>query len=214
MSDQPYYLLESAISEEERLMLLDYFDETRQTDDPRHGYTYSGLREIVEYAKGEVEASGLDPRIQSLARIVDKSSEYFTSTFEMDNVFEYKRGFLNSMEGGAELGEHSDDDDLYEGRRKSEKHYSGLLFLSDEYEGGELTFPEFGVKIKPNSGDLILFRGKHKHGVRPVTSGIRVNYVIFFKDYDPNEEVLIQEFHPSTYDTGHGAGTHTSQESI
>jgi predicted 2-oxoglutarate/Fe(II)-dependent dioxygenase YbiX len=59
----------------------------------------------------------------------------------------------------------------------------------------------------PPARSLILFEGKNYHGVNAVISGKRINYVLFFKDYDPDDEVIISEFDPHTYDTVNGLGT-------
>lgn len=50
------------------------------------------------------------------------------------------------------------------------------LYLTDDFEGGELYFPSRDVKIKPKAGQLILFPGGHEysHGVAPITAGQRI----------------------------------------
>ena len=60
---------------------------------------------------------------------------------------------------------------------------SGLLYLNDDYLGGELVFPEQGLSIKAKSGSLIFFEGDYKkpHGVNEVTSGTRYNLVTFYE---------------------------------
>jgi hypothetical protein len=60
---------------------------------------------------------------------------------------------------------------------------SGLLYLNDDYEGGELVFPEQGLSIKAEAGSLIFFEGDYKkpHGVNQVISGTRYNLVTFYE---------------------------------
>jgi|688.fasta_scaffold23176_7 predicted 2-oxoglutarate/Fe(II)-dependent dioxygenase YbiX len=60
--------------------------------------------------------------------------------------------------------------------------YAALVYLNDDYEGGEIYFPEYDVEIKPNKGDLIFFPGTHyyMHGVREVLSGHRLALMSFF----------------------------------
>jgi len=52
---------------------------------------------------------------------------------------------------------------------------SVLAYPNDSYTGGEITFPEYGIVVKPVAGDLIMFpgNGAYKHTVEVVTSGIR-----------------------------------------
>lgn len=60
--------------------------------------------------------------------------------------------------------------------------YAALVYLNDDYEGGEIYFPEYGIDIKPKAGDLIFFPGTsmYTHGVREVTSGLRYTLMSFF----------------------------------
>jgi hypothetical protein len=57
---------------------------------------------------------------------------------------------------------------------------AGLFYLNDDYEGGELYFPNQGIEFKPKPGAAYFFPGdlNYVHGVREIKSGIR--YVIPF----------------------------------
>ena len=48
-----------------------------------------------------------------------------------------------------------------------------LYYLNNDFEGGEIFFPNDDIKIKPTAGNLLVFDSKIKHGVTKVTSGIR-----------------------------------------
>ena len=52
---------------------------------------------------------------------------------------------------------------------------SSLFYLNDDYEGGEIEFPSFDIKYKPEAGDLIMFPSSYayRHKVNSVLSGIR-----------------------------------------
>jgi hypothetical protein len=51
--------------------------------------------------------------------------------------------------------------------------WASILYLNDDFAGGELYFPETGESYRPISGSLIYFEGYLWHGVRKVTCGIR-----------------------------------------
>lgn len=201
-----YHLIENAISAEEQSDILRFFEANKEPD-PREGWEFCPLKELNKHLFNLISFNDVQPEVQSLVKIVEYSKKYFLDNYQMNHVFEYKRGFMGSMQSGASLGVHSDNDDLYGGRRQNEKHYSGLLFLTDDYVGGELIFPEFKIALTPPARSLLLFDGKNRHGVNTVISGRRINYVLFFKDYNPSDEVIITEFDAYTYDTRHGAGT-------
>mgnify|MGYP000379967471 FL=1 len=54
-------------------------------------------------------------------------------------------------------------------------NYSSVFYLNDDYDGGELFFPEFDLTIKPKLGDLITFptNSMYMHAVKEVKSGTR-----------------------------------------
>jgi hypothetical protein len=108
-------------------------------------------------------------------------SEYAQKELVMKSIF------YGVMRTGSSNGLHMDNYfEDYKGRpiykEASEEDYSGLLYLNDEYTGGELEFPKQGLKLKPKPGTLILFRGDETkpHQVLPVLSGNRANIVMFF----------------------------------
>lgn len=64
----------------------------------------------------------------------------------------------------------------------SNRHYSALIYLNNDFMGGEIFFPnqDFTPVIAP--GMLVNFTGtlKHLHGVTEVMSGLRYTMVMFF----------------------------------
>lgn len=42
---------------------------------------------------------------------------------------------------------------------------SALIYINDDYLGGEINFPEYGIEIKPKSNDLIVFSGSMIHNL-------------------------------------------------
>jgi predicted 2-oxoglutarate/Fe(II)-dependent dioxygenase YbiX len=62
--------------------------------------------------------------------------------------------------------------------------YATILYINDEFEGGEIFFPEVDIAVKPERGSLCIFTGKSGilHGVAEVTSGTRYSIPIFVWD--------------------------------
>lgn len=50
-----------------------------------------------------------------------------------------------------------------------------VVYLNDDYVGGELTFPLFNKTYKPNAGDIVIFPSNYTfaHIAQPVTSGTK-----------------------------------------
>lgn len=59
---------------------------------------------------------------------------------------------------------------------------AGLFYLNDDYEGGELYFPNQGIQFKPKAGAAYFFPGdmNYIHGVTEITSGIRYTCPFFW----------------------------------
>jgi len=65
-------------------------------------------------------------------------------------------------------------DDLGEYREFPNRHFAAIVYLNDEYEGGELMFPDLNMGIRGHAGELIVFRGGSiMHSVNKVISGTR-----------------------------------------
>ena len=62
---------------------------------------------------------------------------------------------------------------------------SSIVYLNDNYEGGELWFPYLDLKIKPSAGDMIFFPSTYiyAHASLPVSEGIKYSAVTMF-DYN------------------------------
>lgn len=50
-----------------------------------------------------------------------------------------------------------------------------LIYLNEDYEGGDIYFPELNISIKPQEGDLLCFPDTPDfvHGVKPIKEGTR-----------------------------------------
>lgn len=57
------------------------------------------------------------------------------------------------------------------------------LILNDDYEGGEIEFPHFGLTIRPNAGQIVVFPSSYPylHCVNPVLFGNRMAAVRWYQ---------------------------------
>lgn len=80
-------------------------------------------------------------------------------------------------EVGGKYGLHCDD------HNRLVRRVSGLLYLNDDYEGGELRFPVHNLTIKPKAGDVILFPSgfEYPHESCPVTKGTKLAVTTWFR---------------------------------
>ena len=82
---------------------------------------------------------------------------------------------------GGKYEKHNDSEDLINGKlaRVCERDVTILIYLNDNYTGGELEFPDWGCTFRPKAGTLIAFPSyiEFTHRVHPVQSGERYTIV-------------------------------------
>ncbi len=64
-------------------------------------------------------------------------------------------------------------------RKSTDRDLSIVLFVNDDFEGGEFLFPDLHIQVKPKPGLLVCFPSdqNYLHGVAPVTKGTRYSIV-------------------------------------
>lgn len=72
----------------------------------------------------------------------------------------------------------------FDGHTATGRYLSAILYLNDDYEGGELEFPDYKVMIKPEPGMLILFPSSfaYRHIAHPIKSGTKYAMVTWLTD--------------------------------
>lgn len=74
------------------------------------------------------------------------------------------------------------------------RKFAMSLSLNDNYEGGELYFPEYNVKLKPQKNTAIIFPGILSHGILDVTKGNRMSLITFFTSKDVESYRITNNF--------------------
>ena len=75
--------------------------------------------------------------------------------------------------GGQEYKAHAD------GTTAMGRAISAIVYLNDEFEGGDFVFPDLHIRVRPEPGLLVCFPSNryYRHGVEPVTKGNRYSMV-------------------------------------
>jgi hypothetical protein len=62
-----------------------------------------------------------------------------------------------------------------------------VLYLNDDFVGGELFYPNLNLELKPKKGMLVIHsaQSKYAHGVAEVISGIRYGITLFVDSVNP-----------------------------
>ena len=97
-----------------------------------------------------------------------KVMECFKNLFGIDCKF-YGGAYLVKWTESKQMDLHVDD--LGDGNN----HVSAVLYLNDDYEGGNINFPTHNLSIKPEKYELLVFPGNlnYAHEVQEIVSGSR-----------------------------------------
>ncbi len=179
----PYYLVENFIDQEYCKKLTEYFKQNIQKDFRDYYGTYGIDGKHYFFASEKPEPKEYDPEMK-IYDAVHFANVFFKENYDIVGEFELNRSHANFMFPGAELYSHHDD---RAGTTPIEeigsRTYVCGIFLTDDYEGGEIVFEEHKTILKPSAGSLLMFPGfSSRHGVNKVVSGFRLNILVDFFD--------------------------------
>ncbi len=178
------FVIDNFISKNTADFLINNFSSTTKETE-RHG-VYTGV------AKGDGDACNLSGEYKILDYDNEKdiaidlltslciSMEKTMSKIHQKNM-KIKSICYNHMKSGSKNSLHYD---TYTEEYKDD--YSGLLYLTDTYDGGLLNFPDIDTSLKPLPGTFVSFFGNKdlRHEVQEVTSGDRINLICFFSNQE------------------------------
>lgn len=110
-----------------------------------------------------------------------KAAEMFLAKTERDISNYYQKfNFFKILKWGSvsrSMGEHVDA--WEEDGEKIVPDVSLVMYLTDDFEGGNITFSKIDRKIKPSAGDIIVFDSATMHGVDKYLGGRRITTQLF-----------------------------------
>jgi hypothetical protein len=127
----------------------------------------NGEKEFTVHTYHSIEK--IDPNILSLLQDSAMSVYNYVKNNYGSNLIDFDpfKTHIARFEKGNGMHEHFDS--------SRPKDIATLVYINDDYEGGEIYFPYHNIYIKPNIGDLLCFPDNPDfiHGVKPITNGIR-----------------------------------------
>jgi peroxiredoxin len=97
-----------------------------------------------------------------------------------------ERDLVGRYEEGGHFAAHRDNTT----RATEHRRFAVSVNLNDDYDGGEICFPEYGPRrYRPPAGSAVVFSCSLLHAVSPVTRGRRYAFLPFLHD-DAAEQVL------------------------
>ncbi len=184
--DGPIIVRRHVLSSRQCMTLIACFERNRETCATKDGPSYWAGRYIWQnmLPESETDALRLMQQVRLLAQLVLTHAARPTQTIYSDTAQ------LVRWHEGIELTPHADNMEP-DGAPNATPHrcFSSLLYLNDDYEGGETFFPGYAIRLKPEAGMLVLFGAgpEFVHGVTRVRRGLRYTYAGWFT-YDASHE--------------------------
>lgn len=125
----------------------------------------------------------LNPRPEELNDICKRIANLFLSYGVVNNIDSIQR-----FEIGGSMSIHIDK------MPYNNVKYGMVCYLNDNYEGGEIYYPDLNIEIKPKSKSLVIHRGDIRHGVKEVLSGSDRYFLTTFAQANDSNDVVLKSF--------------------
>lgn len=112
---------------------------------------------------------------------IDKLLVKYRKIFNLEVMKSPNDWIVMKYEKGCFFKNHRDDSAMFD------RTVSVIVYLNDDYSGGEIEFPDFDVFHKPRAGDVLFFPSAYSyvHNIKEITEGTRyavVNWYTFIND--------------------------------
>lgn len=142
------YLIEETESELSEQTLISSWHPWHASDNPEHLF---GARKTTD----EEFISGASDEVKRVYETLSAALDTAGKDYAAKNGIDLGRQAPISISKyyiGASMGQHTDSSP-----EPTTENMSAVLYLNGDYEGGEINFPQQGVKIKPSAGSLVVF---------------------------------------------------------
>jgi hypothetical protein len=163
VAPEKFYVIEDFISIEDRQDLISFIDQLPEKDLNKKG---DGRLTLCD--------KDLPESTKFLKKYTPKVQEVLTSNHEVRTFF------LSVYPAGSGMLPHLDEPD-----EPLKDDLAVVFILNDDYEGGELYFPDWDYTYTPKAGDAIFFPcNRYLHGVNSVLSGTRYSVPLQYSSVD------------------------------
>jgi hypothetical protein len=164
------YVYENFLSEEETIKILKILKNFKEE----------------EWNKSENIAPAFSPEVKYYSLIINRLKENLIEELDLDKGSNFVR-----LLQGSHWGVHSDNFEYLSLREQSKNlkdnepfkmveniQYGFVVYMNDDYEGGEIYYVDQNIIYKPKRGDLIIHSSEEfcKHGVKKIIFGTRYSY--------------------------------------
>lgn len=136
----------------------------------------------VDLNQRNVKCADIEPIIHQIKELYDNIVHHIINPFYEFKIKDSEMPQLLVYEPGGHYKAHCDavakwkcPDGNIIWKKSIDRDLSTVLFLNDNFEGGEFVFPDLRIRVRPEPGLLIAFPSSqfYAHKVEPVISGTR-----------------------------------------
>lgn len=166
--------------------LLDYMKKSEKTPlsvfDPDKSNKDKSIKWITDDKFRTTNSCDIEPVLEDMkelfrnlvTNVINPFYEFEIRDSELPQLLHYPKGghYVPHIDGYAEW---VNPDQTKVWRKSTERDLSVVIWLNDDFEGGDFVFPELRIRVKPEPGLMIAFPSTpfYLHGVEPVTKGDR-----------------------------------------
>jgi hypothetical protein len=125
-----------------------------------------------------------------MSSILKKTKQFISKEYNLKNVYADTFHVVRWFDGQLQPA-HQDNMEnvMYGVDFFKHRSYGSIIYLNDNFEGGETYYPQYDIAICPKSGKLAvhLGDGDHLHSVNEIKNGTRYTIAAFWgteKEYD------------------------------
>lgn len=163
---------ENFLTNKEVNALMDAVNSSKESD-----WFFEDLPAYDQHHAGKTLPISSDPNMQALIFNIDKRiAELFINANSIVQIGSIVRG----SDIYSPVGLHRDnEDENMENNRNADNKYGILMYLNNNFDGGEICYPEFNIEYKPKPGVLLIHYAGNLHGVNPISNGVRYSMTSF-----------------------------------
>lgn len=171
-------VVENVLSKEEIDFILNF---ARNTDRWGSGGDDFWESRVVHFAQDPIDM----PVKALLSDIRKRIQKIIIDHYQIDKIYSDGIHMVRWFDG-MEQPPHCDNMENDEIHFENYKHrlYGSILYLNDDFDGGETYYPKDDFYIKPKAGKVAIHPGdeEHWHGVTKINGGIRYTIASFWTE--------------------------------
>lgn len=175
----PQYIIDTVNDVDRRFMLNEH--KNAPTDvQPWHPWTYGPLHfNDQKFFPESKDVSPEDYYAKEMMEVADRLYGALDNAFNhyTQQIYPFAKSNIKNREESIHLLRYGKTGHLpsHQDQGVSSRVLSTVMYLNDDYEGGEIEFKQSNIKLKPEAGSIIFFPSNflYVHEVYPVTNGER-----------------------------------------